>query len=107
MLSITIIMALMLTESSLNPKAVSSEQAIGLGQLTPIAVREVQNQNPWLPKNPNLFDPETNILYTVLLLEHYSQGNNNDQELLSQYNGGIRQRNFLRAGLPLASETAF
>lgn len=96
----------MLTESSLNPKALSSENAKGLMQMTPIAVKEVQNQNPWLPNDPDLYDPETNILYGVLLLEHYQKQTNGIEELLANFNGGIRQVNRLRAGAPLADETS-
>jgi hypothetical protein len=67
---------------------------------------EVQNQNPTLDKNPNLFDPETNIAYGIMLLEHYSKEAKNDQELLALYNGGYRQLTLLRNGEPLARETA-
>jgi hypothetical protein len=95
-----------MTESSFNTMATSSEGAKGLTQMTDIAAKEVRNQNPTLPNNPNLFDPETNITYGVLLLEHYTKQNNNIAELLANFNGGSRQANKLRNGEPLASETA-
>jgi membrane-bound lytic murein transglycosylase MltF len=97
-------MAIMMTESSLNSTAVSSKNAVGLMQLTPIAVKEVERVYGLTPPS-DLFDPSTNVLWGVLLLNHYNKVANNENELLALYNGGYRQLQRLRSGLPLAAET--
>lgn len=104
MLTKSLLLAIMLTESAFRPDAVSPKNAVGLMQITPIAVREVQAQEG-LNGHVDLFDPETNIRYAKYLLKFYAKESINEKEMLALYSGGYRQLNRLRSGQPIAKET--
>lgn len=96
-----IILAIILCESGFNPKAYNIEgRAKGLGQITPIAVKEA-NRVCGLPLNPNLFDPTINLLYTKCIYEHYRKSSRSDVEAMILYHGGyLGLRRFRRGKSP-------
>lgn len=97
MISKSLILAMILMESGGNPIAQSHQKAEGLMQLTSIAVKEVQNQHS-MPTPTNLFNPEENITYGILLLEHYIQQCGSVKKALICYNGGYAALLRYRAG---------
>lgn len=88
----------------MNPEVVSPSKARGLLQLTDIGVEEVTRVYKISPPE-DIFDPEQNIKFGMLLLAYYSEEARNESELLALYNGGYRQLNNLRARRKLAPET--
>ncbi len=93
-----IILAMILMESSFNPKAYNKEgNAKGLGQITPIAAKEA-HLVCGLEKNPNLFDAETNLRFTLCIYEHYRKTSRSDIEAVITYHAGYRGRALFRAG---------
>ena len=89
MITKSLILAIIMAESSGNPRAVSPTGAKGLMQLTTIGVQEVSNQYG-LPNNPDLWDPEINIRYGVLLLSYYSTQTSSNVRAVGMYHGGYQ-----------------
>ena len=104
MLKPILLVALFQVESGWRPTAVSPTGAEGLGQMTDIAVKEVQ-QTYGLSTKPNLFDPCENAVWSVLYLSYAAQHARTTQELLIMYHGGYRQLALYRQRLPIAEET--
>jgi len=98
-------MAMVLVESGGNPSALSSSNAQGLMQLTPIGVLEV-NQQYGITTQPNLKDPYENLCYGILLLDYYFQRTGSIKGALIMYNGGYAQLARWRNKIPLTQETA-
>lgn len=71
-LSADFVLAIMHTESSFNPQAVSTANALGLMQVVPATagneVHAYLNGTPGLPAAASLFDPTTNINYGTTYL---------------------------------------
>lgn len=105
MITKALIMAIVLVESGGNPSALSSSNALGLMQLTPIAVLEVNIQYG-ITTQPNLKDPYENLCYGILLLDFYYQRTGSIKGALITYNGGYAQLARWRNGLTLTQETA-
>ena len=83
--------ALIRTESEFNPDAVSHAGAMGLMQLTEDTFQWAQSRSPEgenIPTN-ELFDPETNIHYGVMVLSLLREEFSDPQTLLAAYNAGI------------------
>jgi hypothetical protein len=104
MLKPILLMALIQTESGWNPNARSHAGAVGLGQMTPIAVREVQNVYN-IDIEPDLTNPCENVVWSVLYLSYAAQHARTTQELLIMYHGGFAQLALYRQRLPIAEET--
>lgn len=104
MLKPILIVALFQVESGWRPTAVSPTGAEGLGQMTDIAVKEVQ-QTYGLSTKPDLFDPCENTVWSILYLSYAAQYARTTQELLIMYHGGFAQRNLYRQRMPIAEET--
>ena len=92
-----LIYAVILTESSFNPNAISHANAKGLMQLT-------DDSNEWTalilrenPENERIFEPEMNIRRGCCLLSYLIKEFGNVETALAAYNAGIgRVRNWLR-----------
>lgn len=83
--------AVIRTESSFNPDAVSSADAIGLMQITEVTFDWAQMRSPEdeaLPVN-ELFDPETNIRYGAMVLSLLREIYPDTTTFLAAYNAGI------------------
>lgn len=104
MLKPILLMALIQTESGWNPNARSHAGAVGLGQMTPIAVREVQNVYG-INTEPDLTDPCQNVVWSVLYFSFVQASTRSQVEALVSYNGGGRQLALYRQRLPIAGET--
>lgn len=100
-----LMIALMMVESSLNPKAMSPAGAVGLTQVTPIAALEVQRLRGEANYTPDLFNPRISQSYGQEYLEYCIGRTDSIEEALMCYNGGMRQVLRHREGLPLAIET--
>jgi soluble lytic murein transglycosylase-like protein len=109
------IRALILAESSANPRAVSSKGAMGLGQImyatgkqAAVELSKSQYNFPFLNKQKlfhlqeeDLFDPAVNILLTCYLISKYNYKFNGRLELvLSAWNAGEYHRD-LNEGRPV------
>jgi soluble lytic murein transglycosylase-like protein len=104
MITKSLIMAIILIESGGNPIAQSPMGALGLTQMTPIAIQEVQNQYD-ISGDLNIFNSEENIRYGVLLFEHYLRQCRTIRGALICYNGGYAAyRSYLAHGLGAAPE---
>ena len=90
-------MAVLMAESGGNPTAQSPAKAEGLMQLTKIAVEEVQQQYD-ITGDVNIFNPEENIRYGVLLLEFYYRQAGSIKATLVLYNSGYAGLNRYRQG---------
>lgn len=102
----SIILAIILIESSFNPKAYNKEgKASGLMQLTRIGVKEASIQCKLHPK-PDLFNPEVNIKYGTCLFEYYRKISRSEVEALLMYHGGGTARNRFREGKNPGKKTA-
>jgi soluble lytic murein transglycosylase-like protein len=88
MLSKALILALVLTESGNNPIAVSPQKAMGLTQITEIGIQEVHDQYEF-SEDVNVFNPEVNIKYGILLLHYYFSITRSVTEALILYNAGF------------------
>ncbi len=88
MLSKALILALIWVESGNNPIAVSPQKATGLTQITEIGIQEVHNQYGF-SEDVNIFNPEVNIKYGILLLHYYYSITGNITESLILYNSGF------------------
>lgn len=98
-------------ESSLNPRAVNNNSgARGLGQITPIVLKEWNNMNPTDQHlSDELFDPSTNAKISgwymnkriPQMIKHYGLEDNIDNRLAA-YNAGIGT---VKNGGPLPTET--
>lgn len=100
-----ILIALVYIESAWNPLALSHANAKGLGQMTPIAVREVVNHCKYSPA-PNLYHWETNLDYSACYLNYCMVRNRYRVDFaLMCYNGGMRQVYRYKRGKLIASET--
>lgn len=87
----SLIYALIQTESGFNPDAVSSAKAIGLMQLTEETFDWAQNRENVSEKIPanELFKPEVNIHYGVLVLSLLREEFSDTRTMLAAYNAGI------------------
>ena len=93
------IWAIIFTESSGNPNALSDKQARGLMQVTDIGAEQVQMTYGW--ECGDLFDPLSNILCGKLLFSHYLITENHSiRAALVKYNGGGRAVRAWKAGNP-------
>lgn len=104
MITKALLLALIMCESSGNPAAMSGAGAQGLTQLTPIGVLEVQLQYN-LPEPDDILDPNVNVLYGALLLEHYYKTTGSVKGALIAYNGGYRAFHAWRRHEPIPEET--
>lgn len=87
----SLIFALIYTESGFNPDAVSSADAIGLMQITEDTFEWAQNRTnveELIPTN-ELFDPEVNIHYGVLVMSLLREQFSDTNTMLAAYNAGI------------------
>lgn len=77
-------------------------------QMTEIAIREVQSQH-LMPSDINLFNPQENITYGVLLFEYYLKSCGSVKKALICYNGGYMALLRYKAGgmEALPEETRF
>ncbi len=100
-----LILAVILAESGGNPRAQSPARAVGLMQLTPIAVEEVQQQAGITGQTPDLFNPKVNVYYGTAYLQYCQNRTRNVSEALACYNGGMRQVHRARRGWRMARET--
>lgn len=93
------------TESSFRPRAKSHAGAKGLMQITPITAKHLG-----LPKDADLFDPETNIMAGAAYIAELLGRFGNEEDALRAYNAGpTRIRRWLNKGgdpKKLPSETA-
>ena len=114
------IKALILAESSANPKAVSNKGAMGLGQICyptgkEAALELAQSKYHFrnIPpkrlrdlKEQDLFDPEINILLTCYLISKYNFKFDGKLELvLTAWNAGAYQRDLQRGNVAPYKET--
>lgn len=105
MITKALVMAMVLVESGGNPGAVSPAGAIGLLQITSIAVKEV-NQQYGITTQPDLKDPYENLCYGILLLDYYFTTTGSVKGAIITFNGGYLQLARWRNGVPLTEETA-
>ena len=104
MLKPILLIALIQTESGWNPNARSHAGAVGLGQMTPIAVREVQNVYG-IDTEPDLTNPCQNVVWATLFFSWAQTFTKTPAETLVFFNGGFRQLGAFRKRLPIAGET--
>lgn len=104
MLKPVLLIALFQVESSWRPNAVSPTGAEGLGQMTDIAVKEVQ-QTYGISHPPDLFNPCENAVWSALYLAYVFRHANSTVEAMVMYHGGFRQLALYRQRLPIAGET--
>jgi len=101
-----IILAIILAESSFNPKAYNKGgNATGLMQITPIGAKEARRQCK-LDKKPDLFNPKVNLDYGTCLYDYYRKISRSDVEALLLYHGGFVARNRFRKGLNAGPKTS-
>lgn len=83
-------------ESNGNPNAISPAGAIGLMQITPICLKEHNQNSPYTYRLAEMFDPTKNVdvgLFYLKRLYHYYKCPT-VEHILAAYNGGItRLRN--------------
>ncbi len=79
------------TESEFNPDIVSSKDAKGLMQITDDTFEWAQSKTPEDEDLPaeQLFDPQTNIHYGVLIMRLLSQQFEETDTMLAAYNAGM------------------
>lgn len=87
MISKSLILAIILTESGGNPIAQSPANAHGLMQLTAIGIEEVHDQYGGRA-DVNIFNPQENITYGTLLFQFYYNQTGSVVKALVAYNGG-------------------
>lgn len=104
MLKPILLIALIQTESGWNPNARSHAGAIGLGQMTPIAVEQVRRVYD-IDTNPDLTSPCENLVWSALYFSYVQTTTRTQVEALVAYNGGSRQLSNYRQRLPIAAET--
>ena len=93
-----IILAIILVESSFNPKAYNKEgNATGLLQITPIGLLEASWQCN-IPAAPDLFNPTINLMVGSCLYNFYRKKSNSKVEALILYHGGYNARDRFRRG---------
>lgn len=87
----SLIFAVIRTESSFHPDAVSTANAMGLMQLTAGTFEWAQSRSPEDEKLPagELFDPETNIRYGALVLSLLGEMFEDGDARLAAYNAGM------------------
>ena len=87
----SLIYALIRTESQFDPDAVSSAKAIGLMQLTKDTFEWAQKRSDVKDQIPvnELFKPEVNIHYGVLVLSLLREEFSDTRTMLAAYNAGI------------------
>jgi soluble lytic murein transglycosylase-like protein len=106
MIAKSIILSIIMIESSGNPMATSPTGAAGLMQMTSIAEKEVCIQYG-CPEGYDIYDPETNVLMGYQLLTYYyAEANNNLLGAIAMYHGGYEQYYNFIYRRPLAQETA-
>jgi soluble lytic murein transglycosylase-like protein len=104
MITKSLMLALILCESSGNPLAVSGKDARGLTQLTDIGVKEVSIQYG-MDAPDDIFDPYTNVMFGTLLLEFYYRKTGTIKGALIAYNGGYKAYTAWRNKRPMPEET--
>lgn len=86
----SLVRAVVHTESSGNAAAYNDKaQATGLMQMTPIAVKEVNNQYGTNYTMADMKDPSKNLDAGTKLLAYYKKKTGSDEQALAAYNGGI------------------
>ncbi len=83
-----LIYAVIKTESSFNPDAVSSADAEGLTQITPETFEWLCSKLGENPDNLSLFDPETSIKYGTFFLSYLLQEFGDKDVALAAYHAG-------------------
>lgn len=82
-------LAVMRSESALDPRAVSSADALGLMQLTLGTARKIAQQAGWTaPARADLLDPETNLQFGVANLRALQKEFAHPLKVLAAYNAG-------------------
>lgn len=99
-------LAIIAAESSFDRYAVSSVGAVGLMQMTPIAVVDASQVclMPTIAK-ADWYTPWINMRLGLCYMEYLSRNTSGVDELVVVYNGGFRQLANLRAGRKLATQT--
>lgn len=85
----SLIYAVIRTESSFNPDALSGAGAKGLMQLMPESFEWLQKLRNENLDNDELFDPETNIDYGCYLLKYFLDYYKTEQCAIAAYNAGF------------------
>lgn len=101
-------LAVMYVESAFNKYAVSHANAVGLMQMTQVALTDVAASCnlPLIPLS-DLHDPELNVKYgSCFLKSMLEKAEGNWTKALILYNGGFRQLTSYEKGESIASETA-
>ncbi len=84
----TLIYAVIKTESSFNPEAVSNAEAVGLTQITPETFRWLKTKTGEENENLSLFDPETSVKYGAFFLRYLLDEFENTNTALAAYHAG-------------------
>lgn len=106
-----LLVAIIAVESHFHVDALSSANAVGLMQVTPIGAIEAERQCPHIKHmsktaSVKLLDPVNNVRYGSCLLSHYlNQVHDNTFLALTMYNGGYKQLTRLEGNATLATET--
>ncbi len=85
-----LVYAVMRSESSFNPNAVSSVGAMGLMQLTPPTFEWAMDKTPEKENysDKDLFNPEVNIHYGTIVLSDFISEFGNEETALAAYHAG-------------------
>ena len=84
----TLLLAVIKTESSFDPKAESSAGALGLTQITPETLEWLQMKLGEEDKAVDLFDPETSVKYGAFFLSYLLDEFGNTDTALAAYHAG-------------------
>jgi len=82
------VLAVMLVESSFNPRARSAAGAVGLMQVMPVTAREIGAVLGFRPGDIDLEEPETNIRFGCYYLAELEKQCGSLDRALQAYNGG-------------------
>ncbi len=88
-----LVYAVIKTESSFNPDAVSYADAQGLTQITPETFEWLKTKLGDENENLTLFDPETSIKYGTFLLDYLIEKYENTDTAIAAYHAGIGRVN--------------
>ena len=88
-----LVYAVIKTESSFNPDAVSYAHAEGLTQITPETFDWLRQKLGEENENLTLFDPETSIKYGTFLLSYLIEKYENTDTAIAAYHAGIGRIN--------------
>lgn len=100
--------AVMYVESAFNRNAISSASAVGLMQMTQVALTDTINSCGYPTVSlEELYDPTLNVKYgSCFLNSMLKKSEGNWTKTLILYNGGFRQLTSYEKGESIASETA-